>query len=102
VVGTVVIFDLTFMHSTPVVEAKMRQATRDGKFGGLLQVSPDGFEIVEHLGGFGRRNSSVRLGVKEFYVFSVFARSFCCTLSFIAHDSLLSLFVWGQERRGVC
>ncbi|KAI6238951.1 hypothetical protein M3Y99_00626400 [Aphelenchoides fujianensis] len=48
VVGTMVIFDLTFHHSTPIVEQKLRQAIRSGKLGGVLTVGPDGFEIVEH------------------------------------------------------
>jgi hypothetical protein len=52
VVGTMVIFDLTFTHATAMVEDRMRQALRTGRFGDSLTVGSEGFEIVEHQGGF--------------------------------------------------
>lgn len=45
-----VIFDLTFTHATAMVEDRMRQALRAGRFGDSLSVGSEGFEIVEHQG----------------------------------------------------
>ncbi|KAI6206597.1 Basement membrane proteoglycan [Aphelenchoides besseyi] len=48
VVGTMVIFDLTFLHPTSKVKERLEDAIRNGRLGGSLTVGPDGFEIVEH------------------------------------------------------
>jgi hypothetical protein len=47
-----VIFDVTFTHSTPEVEQKLRRVLKDGKFSSGLAVGSEGFEIVEHQGLF--------------------------------------------------
>ncbi|CAD5218061.1 unnamed protein product [Bursaphelenchus xylophilus] len=47
VVGTSVIFDLTFTEQNPSVEKILIEAVKKGQFGSLT-VSPDGFEVAEH------------------------------------------------------
>lgn len=50
VIGTMVIFDVTFTHPTSQVEEKLRHILKDGKFSSGLAVGSEGFEIVEHQG----------------------------------------------------